>query len=309
MKKQVILLALIALSGRLVAQTHKADTTQKSSAQADSLLNAMSPDDNKNDIVTFKATRLILSQSTTTVKKNTLNFQIIHRFGDAAGKAGGGQYFYGLDDVADVYIGLEYGLTDNLNIALGRSTDGRLVNLDLKYALLHETKDNSMPVSLTLLGETGVNTYGNYATFNDRMSYLGQVIISRQVTSTLALQVSPTVVDDITANPLVEGNDNQFFALAGAAHLKVTKHMSVIFEYAHPFSPYRTAANGFHDPVGFGIEIETGGHVFTLNITNSASVDDINYLSNTQSSFSKGQYRIGFTISRIFDFNSKSSYK
>jgi hypothetical protein len=36
-------------------------------------------------IATFKATRLILSQTTETVKKKELNFLVIHRFGDIGG--------------------------------------------------------------------------------------------------------------------------------------------------------------------------------------------------------------------------------
>ena len=155
MKKFLILFSLLIISRSLIAQ--KTDTVKSkssSSSAADSLLNSMSTDDKKQAVVAFKSTRLILSQSTQTVKKNNLNFQIIHRFGDLAGKNGGGQVFYGLDDINDVYIGFEYGLTDNLNVDFGRSTFGRLVNLDLKYAVLHETSDSSIPVSLTLLGES-----------------------------------------------------------------------------------------------------------------------------------------------------------
>jgi hypothetical protein len=58
-------------------------------------------------------------------------------------------------------------------------------------------------------------------------------------------------------------------------------------------------------PLGVGIEIETGGHVFTINVTNARAVSEINYLNDTQSNFAKGQFRIGFTISRMFDFNSR----
>lgn len=305
MKKYLVLFALLTISSGLMAQKHKTDTA-KSSTSADSLLNAMSPDDKKDALVPFKSTRLILSQSTETVKKNTLNFQVIHRFGDFAGKDGGGQTDFGLDAIADVYIGFEYGLTDNLNIDFGRSTIGKLVNTDLKYAILHETKDNSTPVSFTLLGISGINTYDSYMTFSDRLSYFAQGIISREFSPKLTLQVSPGFVSENQANPFVPGNnDLQFFTLSGAAHLRVTKHMSVIVDYAHPFSGFRTTANGFHDPLGFGIEIETGGHVFTLNVTNARAVDEINYLSNTQSSFSKGQYRVGFTISRMFQTKHK----
>ena len=83
--------------------------------------------------------------------------------------------------------------------------------------------------------------------------------------------------------------------------------MSLIADYEHPFSNYRTGANGFEDPIGFGAEFETGGHVFTLNITNAKAVSQINTLSNSASSYGRGEYRVGFTISRMFDFNRKKS--
>lgn len=289
-----------------MAQDKKAT---KDANTTDSLLNSMSPDNGKDPVNDFKATRLILTQSTKTISKNTLNFMVLHRFGDFAGKNGGGQTDFGLDAVADVYIGFEYGITDNLSVEFGRSTIGKLVSIDLKYALLRENKDGSVPVSLTLFGENGINTYGTYNGFSGRLSYLAQAIISRQITHNLSLQVSPGYSSDNTANPLIGGNDKQFFSLGGAAHLRVSKHMSLVADYEHPFSSFRTTSNGFHDAVGAGIEIETGGHVFTLNLSNARAIDAINSLSNTQQSISKGQYRIGFTISRIFDFNHKSTYK
>lgn len=306
MKNYIILLAFFIMSTSLMAQDKKAT---KDANTTDSLLNSMSPDNGKDPVNDFKATRLILTQSTKTISKNTLNFMVLHRFGDFAGKNGGGQTDFGLDAVADVYIGFEYGITDNLSVEFGRSTIGKLVSIDLKYALLRENKDGSVPVSLTLFGENGINTYGTYNGFSGRLSYLAQAIISRQITHNLSLQVSPGYSSDNTANPLIEGNDKQFFSLGGAAHLRVSKHMSLVADYEHPFSSFRTTSNGFHDAVGAGIEIETGGHVFTLNLSNARAIDAINSLSNTQQSISKGQYRIGFTISRIFDFNHKSTYK
>lgn len=79
--------------------------------------------------------------------------------------------------------------------------------------------------------------------------------------------------------------------------------MGIIVDYAHPFSSYRQHNSNFLDSLGFGLQIETRGHVFTINITNARAIDEINYLSNTQSKYSKGQFRLGFTISRMFDFN------
>jgi len=307
MKKYIILLAFLTTGVGLMAQ--KPDTSKKPGS-IDALMNSMSTDSTKQPVLGFRSTRLILSQTTETIKKNTLNFMVMHRFGDFAGKNGGGKFDWGLDDVADVYIGFEYGLTDNLSVDFGRSTIGRLVNINLKYAIVHQTTDNSTPISFTLFGESGINTYGAYNTFSDRLSYFAQAIISKQFGSTFTFQVSPGYITENLPNPLVAGNnDLQFFTLSAAARLKVSKHMSLIVDYAHPFSSFRNGANGFSDPLGFGIEIETGGHVFTINISNPRAVSEINYFSSTQTDFGRGQYRIGFTISRIFDFNHKSTYK
>ena len=293
-KTIVAALALVLMGYASKAQSTKTKTTPSST---DSLMNTLdSTPKNEPVIATFKSTRLVLSQTTQTVKKNNLNFQIIHRFGDFAGSNGGGRLAYGLDDINDVYIGFEYGITDNLNVDLGRSTIGGLIDLELKYAFLHQTIDNSIPISATVLGQYGVRPYGSFIDYSDRESYLGQLIISRKF-SFLSLQVSPTFVENNLPMPV--GNEQQFFALQAATRIKLTNHTGFIIDYAHSFSSYKQV----QDPLGFGYEVETGGHVFTLNITNARAVDEINYLSNSDASYGKGQYRIGFTISRMFDFN------
>ena len=304
MKKYFILFSLAIISTGLMAQ--KSDTTKQNSS-TDSLLNSISTDSKNGPVAIFKSSRLILSQTTETVKKHNLNFLIIHRFGDFAGKNGGGQFYYGLDDIADVYLGFEYGVTDNLNIDIGRSTIGGLADLELKYAVLHQTTNGSSPVAITVLGEGALRPYGfvSYPTFGDRVSYLAQVMIARKFSPGLSLQLTPTFVSNNSAIPLVQGSEESFFSLGATARLKLTNHMGLIIDYAHPFSSFRTTANGFYDPLGVGIEIETGGHVFTINITNARAVSEINYLNDTQSNFAKGQFRIGFTISRIFDFSSR----
>ena len=306
MKKIIIALTLLFFAAGLKAQQKpttpaKSDTKQTS---ADSLLNTLSTDDKHEDVLAaFKATRLIFSQTTETVKKKNLNFLIIHRFGDIGTPEGGAQTLYGLDRVNDVYIGFEYGITNNLNVDFGRSTIGQLIELGLKYAVLHQTMDDSSPVAITMVGDYGVRPYGDFRSYAERNSFLGQAIISRKFSSKFSFQVSPIYVYDNTPIPDIPGNDKGTFALSGAARYKITKHMSLVVDYEHSFSQFRTGANGFSDPLGFGIEVETGGHVFTLNITNANSISEINTLSATQQDYGRGQFRIGFTISRMFDFN------
>jgi hypothetical protein len=305
MNKYLILIILLVAANPLMAQVTDTAKKAKNANTLDALLDSVSTDNKADNVVIFKATRLILSQSTEMTKKKNLNFLIIHRFGDFAGANGGGKLYFGLDDVADVYIGFEYGVSNNFNIDIGRTTIGGLANLELKYALLHQKSDNSSPIAITLIGEGAVRPYGfvTYPSFGDRLSYFGQVILARKFSSDFSLQVAPSYLLDNLPMPAIAGNEQQFLSLSASAVLKVSKHMGIIVECVHPFSSFRQNNANFADPLGLGLEIETGGHVFTINFTNSRAVDEINYLSDTESKISKGQFRIGFTISRIFDFN------
>jgi hypothetical protein len=308
MKKLIIFFVLLALGTGVKAQQ---TDSQKKQSSADSLMNSLSTGDSKhqNILSAFKATRLIFSPTTETVKKNNLNFLVIHRFGDVGTSAGGFKTFFGLDAVADVYIGFEYGITNNLQVMIGRSTIGQIGETQLKYAILHQTNDDSSPLGITLLAGEGIRPYGNFASFGDRMSYIGEAIFSRKFSSAFSLEVLPIYVQDNQPIPNVAGNEQGFFSLSGAARLKVTKHMSLIVDYEHPFSNYRTGGNGFEDPLGFGAEFETGGHVFTLNVTNAKGISQVNSLSNSVYSYGRGQFRLGFTISRMFDFSPKKEDK
>ncbi len=300
MKKYIALAAFIALTMGVKAQ----QTGTKMSA-ADSLLNAMNANEKPGPVDIFKSTRLVLSQTTKMVNKNNFNFQIIHRFGDIAGTNGGPQTAFGIDRVNDVFFGFEYGVSDNFNIDLGRSTIGQLIQLELKYAVMHQTTDGSSPFAITLMGEAGARPYAAFPTFGSRLSYVAQVIVAHQFPG-VSLQLSPTFVRNNTPYPVMPGSEQQFLALQGAARFKLSNHTGFIVDYAHPFSSVRSNTDTFESPLGFGYEVETGGHVFTINITNTNAVSEINVLSNSQSRYSKGQYRIGFTISRMFDFNPKT---
>ncbi|HTH82895.1 MAG TPA: DUF5777 family beta-barrel protein [Mucilaginibacter sp.] len=307
MKQHIILLALLMTGVSAMAQNAG---QQKNSTSADSLFNSMSADNKNEAAIIFESPRLILSQSTETINKKNLNLIFVHRFGDLAGKFGGGKTFFGLDNVADVYIGFQYGLTNNLNIEIGRSTIptvGGLIDLEVKYAVLHQTNNGSSPIAITLIGQTGLRPYNTFTNFGDRISYFGEAIFARKFSHTFSFEIAPSIVQNNLPVPDLPGNPQAFFSASAAARLKVTKLMGIIIDYAHSFSSFRNGY-GFSDPLGAGIQVVTGGHVFTLNISNARAVSEINYLSNTTSDFARGQYRLGFTISRTFDFNHQEKY-
>jgi hypothetical protein len=307
MKRSFLFAICFLTSLSLFAQKSDSKT---SGSSADSLFNTLNKEKKQENAVLFESPKLILTQSTETIKKKNLTFFVLHRFGDFGGEYGGGKYFYGLDDIADVYIGFLYGITDNLNIEVGRTTvpsPGGMLDVQLKYALLHQTNDNSVPIAISLIGQTALRPYNSYPSFGDRLSYFGEVVFGRSFSHDFSFEIAPSIVQNNQPIPNSPGSPEQLFSISAAARLKITKLMSVVVDYAHPFSSYHNNA-GFSDPLGFGIQAVTGGHVFTLNITNARAISEINYLSNTTSDYFRGQFRLGFTISRTFDFSHKEHY-
>lgn len=311
MKKHLLLFVFVLQALGLSAQQTGAKTSR-----ADSLMNALTAAEPPAtpQVAVFSSSRLVLSETNETVKKGNLNFLVIHRFGDLAGSQGGGQTFFGLDNSSDIYIGFEYGLSNNLDIHFGRSKFQQLIDLGLKYNIVHQSSGGS-PFAITLLGKTGLKPYkndGSFTKYSDRFAYVAQAIIGRKFSNTFSLQISPTFINNNTSLPFLPGNDNRFFALGAAARLKVTKRMGIVIDYAHPFSSFRSnspAPNQFYDPLGVGIEVETGGHVFTINFSNAKAISPTNYLSDSRSDWGKGEFRLGFTISRMFDLSGHKSSK
>ena len=64
-------------------------------------------------MATFKGSRIILAQTTETVKKGTMDFNVAHNFGNIGIQSNGGVHtLFGLDNIADVRIGFDFGITN-----------------------------------------------------------------------------------------------------------------------------------------------------------------------------------------------------
>lgn len=252
-------------------------------------------------MASFKTTRIVNAHSIETVKKRTLDFRITHHFGDFAGDNGGIHSFFGMDNAADIRIGLEYGITDRLTVGLGRSKVAELVDGFLKFRLLQQTTSNSMPVSLTLFANSGFtpakDVDNRYDKLANRFSYTWQLLLARKFSRKLSLQLIPS----LNHRNLVTGEDeNDLFSLGLGGRFKITKRFAVLADYFYTFSDFRKDNNIYSAPLGVGIEIETGGHVFHVFFTNNAGIVENNFIPNTTSSWEKGEFKLGFNISRVF---------
>lgn len=300
-KRLITIISCLIISGVINAQD-----------ELEELLNS-STEEKKSEytIATFKTTRIINAHSIETVKKKSLDFRITHRFGDIGGVGGGVHTLYGFDNVTDVRIAFEYGITDFLTVGLGRNKGAAIIRelLDgyVKYRLLKQTVDNNMPLSVTLLGSTAF-TYMRRSVdstseaylpqFAHRFSYVTQAIIGKKFHNRVSLQIMPTYIH---RNYVSFGDENNNFAFGIGGRVKLTQSFGIIADYFYIFSQFRQDNSDiYYNPLSVGFEIETGGHVFHVNFTNSQGIIENQFLPYTNSSWTKGGFRFGFTISRVF---------
>jgi len=264
-------------------------------------------------VKTFHTTRIINGHAVDMLRKRELDFRILHRFGDMA-TSGAGKTLFGIDNAADIRISLEYGISNKLNVGLGRSKGAgpqtQLFDGFVKYNILQQMDDNSVPLSLTLLGTTSFTSMDastdstspvsfHEGEWTQRLSYSSQLMISRKFSEAFSLQISPTYVH---RNYVAYEDKNGIFAIGAGIRVKVAKKMHLLAEYYYLF-PSNRVVNGtkYYNPVGIGVEIVTFGHVFHITLTNSAGLGETQFIPHTYSDLTKGQFRLGFTISRIFN--------
>jgi hypothetical protein len=252
---------------------------------------------------TFKTTRIVNGHSIETVKRKSLDFRVTHHFGDVSGESGGVHTLYGLDQAADIRIAFEWGVNDRLTLGAGRSKISELLDGYAKYRLWRQTEDNKMPVSTTLLINAGFspqkNLSGEYSNAAHRLSYTYQLLIARKFNSSFSLQLMPTVLH---RNYLFNPNDqHDLVSLGIGGRLKLSKRFALLADYFHTFSSFRQQNSTLYSaPLGLGVEIETGGHVFHMFFTNNAGIVENAFIPNTTSSWTKGEFKFGFNISRTF---------
>ncbi|MET7255098.1 DUF5777 family beta-barrel protein [Dyadobacter fermentans] len=270
----------------------------------DDLLNELSKQDSAQTVpvtATFKSTRVVNGQSVETMKKKHLDLRISHRFG----KLNSGAYqFFGLDQ-ATMRLGFEYGLTDDLMIGVGRSTSQKVYDFFGKYKLLKQsTGARNIPVSVTLFGGTGVATVDKERDFQDKLYYSAQVLVARKFGERLSLQLSPTYL--YRTMPDVTGDEKVLFAVGIGGRFKLSKRVSLNGEYFYTAREKNTVTAPYHDSMSFGVDIETGGHVFQLHFTNSLGMIEKQFIGETTGSWGKGDIHYGFNISRTFSFDKKN---
>ena len=263
-------------------------------------------------ISTFKGTRIVTGHSVETNAEGVLQFLIGHRFGRVNS---GFSDFFGLDN-STVRLGFEYGLTDNINIGIGRSSYLKIFDGSVKWRFLRQSSgDKNIPVSIVLFSSMYANSSkwrfpDRENRFTHRLSYHHSLLIARKFGDAFSLQIMPTAVH---RNLVSTRNDkNTLYAIGAGASVKITGSVRLNAEYYYLF-PGQISENiggeKVRNALSLGIDLETGGHIFQLHLTNARAMTEKYLIDSTTGSWMKGDIHFGFNISRVFTIRKPKEFR
>ncbi len=268
--------------------------------QAQELLDLLGDEKPKKEFVknAFKSTRVINGHSIEFLSPGTMDLRILHRFGLLDQ---GAKNFYGLDQ-ATMRLGFDFGILPNLMVGVGRSTYKKEIDGFVKYGLIRQsTGSHSFPITITGVAGMTVNTLPFADTsiknfFTSRLAYYFQTSIGRKFSEAFTLQITPTMVH----NNLVpfESQPNNVYSIGFGGRYKFTKRMAFTWDYFYLINGIEEKVN--YNPLGLGVDIETGGHVFQLHFSNSTGMNERAFITETTNTWGKGEIRWGFNLSRVF---------
>lgn len=252
---------------------------------------------------TFKASRIINGHSIEQMKKNQLDFRISHRFGTLNNGTYG---LFGLDQSV-IHFSLEYGLKDWLMLGAGRGSYNKTYDSFAKIRLLRQSSGEKwMPVSLSYFTSVELNTLKfqdptrtNY--FSSRLTYVNQILIARKFNDNFSFQLTPTFIHRNLVKSELDQND--IYAMGAGARYKLSKRLSLNAEYYYVYDPNRKFLDTrYYNSASVGFDLETGGHVFQIMLTNSLGMREGTFIPQTTSNWLDGGIHLGFNISRVFSF-------
>lgn len=296
-----VVAACLLFSNSLFAQDDLLDMLDE---KPDSTQTAEPQEETYYTTATFKGTRIVNMQSPEIPGKGVMQFLFMHRFG-----AFNNDFFYnflGLDN-AFVRLSLDYSATDWLNFGLGRSSVSKTWDGFVKLKLLRQSSGGkNMPISAVLYSTLNYNTTrwaDNLPHYeSDRLSYAHQLILARKFSERFSFEVVPTLVHYNLVQTKAQSND--IFAVGFGGRIKLNQRVAFTAEYMLQ-TPQNTRFDGvaevpFNNALSIGFDIETGGHVFQLHLTNTRAMLDPEWIGQTMGSWGNGEIYFGFNISRVF---------
>lgn len=250
----------------------------------------------------FHSTQVIGLPTAETLGKGDIEFEISHRFQPPV--ADGYEAFYGFDGPAKMRIALGYAAFENVMVMAGRSNIDDNTDLEIKYKFLN-AQESKFPIMAAVqigIAWNLVETFrpdnqGNIIVRSKKhkrhSQYFARVILDFQPLSGFVVGLVPSYLynrdirDDKAEKTSLLGTHYQLF---------LGKRISLIGEWSFILSE----KSGWHNPAGFGIELETGAHIFEVYLTNQLRMNPSQYMAGADYPFNGNNLRLGFFVNRVF---------
>ena len=274
----------------------------------------------------FESIWIIDNQTVMVPFKNTLEFDIQHRFGLVEN---GYEDFWGLYAPSNIRLGFSYVPINNLMVGFVLTKQNLTWDFNAKYALLKQMTGGGSPVSITYFGNAAMDTrnesqFPNPDAFKstDRWSFFNQIIIGRKISDKFSVQVSGSISHFNAVYPAkdpetgaIQELDNDHFAIAIAGRYKISTATSLMINYDQPLTTHASADFDSDETepkpnLSFGVEFTTSAHQFQIFFGNYGSiVPQINNAYNTAWGFGNSdfalwdpEWRIGFNMTRLWSY-------
>jgi hypothetical protein len=268
---------------------------------------------------TFGGPLLISNQTDVVNIAKTLEWDIQHRFGTLEN---GSSDLFGVFASSNIRLGFSYTPINRLAVGIGLSKIVRtnpMIDYNLKYKFLQQTRSNSIPVNITYYGDIAEDSRGgeNFAKYVHRFSFFNELIISRRFGPKFSAQIAPMFAHFNAVDTLYS---NDIFGLSVAAKFRVSAMGSIQLEYTQPLTQHDIASEsksgsmynkdaGTKPNIALGYEVVTTSHVFQIFFSTYRDilpqnnlVFNTNTLTRDVDGKSKLGFLIGFNITRVWNF-------
>ncbi len=277
----------------------------------------------------FESAVLIDNQSDVVNSSKTLEWNIQHRFGTVEN---GAKDLYGIFAASNIRLGFTYTPIEKLAVGFGitkmgnRTGTNPFVDLDVKYKILTQTRENEMPVNLTFYGNMGIDTRDK-SKFDEsmhRLSYFGQLILSRRVSKKFSIQ-GTAMMSHFNAVDTLYSHD--IFGIGLGLRYKVSSQGSILFEWTEPLTQHdvndqiHPSSNpsirkdaGPYRNIAIAYEIATSAHAFQItfgiyrdlaqqyNLAYNSTRTAQDLFNANDNDWYKFQYAVGFNMTRLWGF-------
>lgn len=255
---------------------------------------------------TFESVWLIDNQTVMVPIKGTFEMDIQHRFGTVDD---GRKNVWGLFAPSNIRIGLSYAPIENLFIGAGLTKERMQADFNAKYALLRQSADGKIPVSVSYFGNVVIDARdkSNFRESVHRFSYFNQLIVARKITERFSAQVGPSFswFNNVEAYVNSKGEiknkmHNYHLAISVSGRFKITEKSSIIAGYDQPLTQHPT--NNPRPNICFGFETTTSAHSFQVFAGNYYGIVPQSNNMYNQNNYRDGQFLVGFNITRLWNF-------